>query len=64
MCANSRVKHAEQHNAFIDGNSDSGKFERKRIVLWIVDNLQSTSAIFKAPVGHRRAIDANQTVAN
>ena len=32
------MEHAQQHDAFIDGNTDTGKLESQRIVLSIVDD--------------------------
>ena len=34
-----RVEHAEQHDTFIDGDTDSGKFKGEGIVLGVIDNL-------------------------
>lgn len=58
------MKHAEEHDTLINGDTESGKFEGEGIVLWCSDELHCTATIWKTLVGHLGSIDGNERVTN
>ena len=60
----SRVEHAEEHYAFVDGDPQAAKLERERVALGSGNDRHCTATVWQTLVLQFLTVDRDQGVAN